>query len=496
VTEQSHLGILSDAVRELTFTDAGNTLIDSVTLGPPTVEFAPYGRVPLSKHRNDARQGLIDQDPEFIEFLESLTNPPPKGLTADGLSIEVSAHKDEAVTVTPLIQHLRDKKAAKEKALPGKTAKHARQGSKNEANESKADQKTAAQINNTTSDLAEKSTGRSSKVGKATKDSGKEAKPGVLTASSKPHVVTPPTSEKRKPAPKFSSPLTTAASMIQRDLGITGHGDIARRGGRGGLETTRQTTATVTPNANTNDTPVKPNPVQSTAIGAATTTTPPQQTLIKPPTGPAAILKRGNATKLQAVVPASTTTTALPKIPTGPAAHNTATTSPAVTKSAVPVPALVTGTHAFLKHANPSQGITEPLIEEALLAYGATTKVEIDKRKGFAYVEFAEPEGLRKAIAAGSIKVAQGSVQVLERKDRPSTRSVGAIRGVAMGGRGAPPIGPAFRGGRGGRGRGGLGRGGSTVPAANYVGADNNAVLPPPTAANLTPPTASIVDAH
>jgi len=489
------LGILSDAVRQLTFTDAGNTSIDSVILGPPTVEFAPYGRVPLSKHRNDARQGLIDQDPEFIEFLESLTNPPPKGLTADGLPIEVSAHKDEAATVTPLIQHLRDKKAAKEKALPGKTAKHARQGSKNEANETKADQKTAAQINYTTSDPAEKSTSRSSRVAKAAKGGGKEAKTEVLTAASKPHVVTPPTSEKRKAAPKFSSPLTTAASMIQRDLGITGHGGIARRGGRGGLETKRQIAATVIPNANTNDTSVKPNPVQSTPIGAAVTTTPPQQTLIKPPTGPAAILKRANATKLQADVPASTTATVLPKVPTGPAAHNTATTSPAATKAAAPAPAFFTGTHAFLKHANPSQGITEPLIEEALLAYGATTKVEIDKRKGFAYVEFAEPEGLRKAIAAGSIKVAQGSVQVLERKDRPSTRSVGAVRGVAMGGRGAPPIGPAYRGARGGRGRGGLGIGGGTVPAT-HVGADNGNVLPPPTAANSTPSTASTVDAH
>lgn len=496
MTEQSHLGTLSDAVRQLTFADAGNVSSDSVFLGPPTVEFAPYSRVPVSKHRNDARQGLIDQDPEFIEFLESLTNPPPKRFTADGLPIEVTlAYKEETATVTPLIQYLRDKRAAKEKALPSKTTKHTRQGSKNEANDIKGDQKAAAQISDTTTDPAEKTTGRSNKVEKTAKDGSKETKTVMPSSSSKPPISSPTTSEKRKPAPKFASPLTSAASIIQRDLGITGHQGIARRGGRAILETKRHTAATGTPNANTNGTPVKPSSVQSTPVAAAIATTPPEQSVIKPPTGPAAILRRTNHAKLQANVPASITATAAPKVPTQPPAHNMAATSLAVAKAAAAAPALSTGTHAFLKHANPSQGITEPLIGEALLPYGVTTKVEIDKRKGFAYVEFAEPEGLRKAIAAGSIKVAQGSVQVLERKDRPPTRSIGAVRGGSMGGRGPLPTGPAFRGARGGRGRGGLGRGEGTVTAAP-VGAQGGTVLSPPTVPTPTTSTATPVDAH
>jgi regulator of nonsense transcripts 3 len=86
--------------------------------------------------------------------------------------------------------------------------------------------------------------------------------------------------------------------------------------------------------------------------------------------------------------------------------------------------------------------------------------VEIDKRKGFAYVDFVEPEGLKNAMAANPIAVAQGTVQVMQRK------------GTALLAEKKPPHqaphGPPARGGRGGRGgtvgrRGGRGgaRGGT-----------------------------------
>jgi len=81
------------------------------------------------------------------------------------------------------------------------------------------------------------------------------------------------------------------------------------------------------------------------------------------------------------------------------------------------------------------------LIEQAMKAWGAIDRVEIDKRKGFAYVDFAEPAGLQKAMAASPVKIAQGAVQVLERKEKTAR----APRLVP------PPTGPA-RGGHAGRG--------------------------------------------
>lgn len=65
----------------------------------------------------------------------------------------------------------------------------------------------------------------------------------------------------------------------------------------------------------------------------------------------------------------------------------------------------------------PAQGITEPLIEEALKVFGAIEHVVIDKRKGFAYVDIKDTEVLRIDIAASPVKVTKGAVQVVERKE-------------------------------------------------------------------------------
>lgn len=50
-------------------------------------------------------------------------------------------------------------------------------------------------------------------------------------------------------------------------------------------------------------------------------------------------------------------------------------------------------------------------------AFGTVTAVEMDRKKGFAYVDFADHESLVKAMAASPVTVAQASVQVVERKD-------------------------------------------------------------------------------
>ncbi|KAJ3516131.1 hypothetical protein NM208_g14883 [Fusarium decemcellulare] len=105
-------------------------------------------------------------------------------------------------------------------------------------------------------------------------------------------------------------------------------------------------------------------------------------------------------------------------------------------------------TRSFVKHANPSQGVTEALLKQALEVFGTITFVEIDKRKGFAYVDFAEHDGLVKAVTSSPITVAQGTVQVLERKDKKPTNTT-----TASGASGSAAS--EKTSGRGRRGRGG-----------------------------------------
>lgn len=121
-------------MRNIVFNDAKGTAKDAVSLGPPSVEFAPYGRVPNSRAKTDLRQGTIDQDQEFIDFLESLTNPIAKAIPVDQATGAAGKSK-EKVTVTPLIQFLKDKKTnkGKEVAVAPKSTKHARQDSKEKA---------------------------------------------------------------------------------------------------------------------------------------------------------------------------------------------------------------------------------------------------------------------------------------------------------------------------------------------------------------------------
>lgn len=75
----------------------------------------------------------------------------------------------------------------------------------------------------------------------------------------------------------------------------------------------------------------------------------------------------------------------------------------------------------------------EQTLETSFAPFGKILKVEIDKKKGFGYMDFAEPEGLQKAIAASPISVAQSQVVVLERKANPGAeRSRGKGRSEAQ----------------------------------------------------------------
>ena len=451
---------LGDKVRSTVFNDAKNSGKDPSLLGPPTVEYCTYGRVPNARPRKDARQSTIDQDPEFIDFLESLTNPIIKSTTVD--QENESAKTKEKVTVTPLIQFLRDKKANKSKEGPAKNAKHGRQDSK--------EGKGAANLNNKNPPVvvasSKKRSAQAAKVEQAARDAVKvlnKQTVGAKGAASS----TPPA-----PAAKTTTPNVTpnstanaaladkkrergnasaAAKILQRDLGLGG--SPAGRGGRGGRSGTVGRPVT---GVQTNAKPGQGASQDTAAAGAATATIPantgaasssepkPTPTLLQkptaPPTGPAA--SRG-----------------------GPAA--TPTTQP----KAIATPPPSASTQAFLKHANPSQGITEPLLEEALSGFGTIKNVEIDKKKGFAYVDFESPEGLQKAMKASPIKVAQGQVVVLERKTGPTLQARNVRGGGGGGGASGSPLmgnrggggGPAMNA-RGGNARGragGLGRGGT-----------------------------------
>ncbi|KAL8936273.1 MAG: hypothetical protein Q9216_005018 [Gyalolechia sp. 2 TL-2023] len=494
LTKQEYINVLSDTVRNAKFNDSKNSAKDPVLRGPPSVEFAPYGKVPRARVRKDARQGTIDQDPEFIEFLESLTNPVPKPASVDQPT--AAGKSKEKVTTTPLIQFLKEKKANKGKEGPAaaaKGAKHTRQTSKDavSGSNSGSDKTSPAKAVATTTQTADKRSAQAIMVEKAARDAtrvvNKQALASSKSQSPSPAAVAPADT----PVPAVSSPLaekkrergsaSAAASILRRDLGI-GAGPGARGGRRGGPVGQNRTTPTSSPkvtpatlaqgesakaadNSTTKSSGTTPS-TSNASTTPATTSTPTQP--VKPPTGPA-------VSRVPPKTPASSMASA---------SNTTSTPKPTATTS--------TATQAFLKHANPSQGITEPLLEEAFSTYGPVKRVEIDRKKGSAYVDFEAPEGLQKAIQASPVKVAQGQVVVLERRMGPNpparntTRGGGggvmgsnnrggvdvrggvmAQRGGMMGQRGGGvPVGPMA--GRGGsvRGRGGLGRGRGNVSGA------------------------------
>ncbi|MCJ1457898.1 hypothetical protein MMC28_008267 [Mycoblastus sanguinarius] len=499
LTKQEHITLLSEKIRNTAFNDAKGSAKDSSLLGPPSVEFAPYGRVPSSRPRKDARQGMIDQDTEFIDFLESLTNPISKSTGMDQENDSGSKSK-EKVTVTPLIQYLKDKKAnkGKDNAIPPKSARHSRQDSKDSKPAAAMDNKSV--VGNTNTSSPKKRSAQAVKVEQAAREvvkvlnkqavnSNKNTN-SLATSAAAPASTAPPVALNSTPNPALAERrrergnASAAAKILQRDLGLGTN--AGGRGGRRGVPgAAARSVASNAPAAAKQAADISQSPqtpVTAVATAAATPST-------------------GAGVSSNAKTPNTTKTLAQTVPPSGPAAsrvhprtnvstNSSATGSGAGVPTSKPIQPPSTATQAFLKHANPSQGITEPLLEAAFAEYGAVSKVEIDKKKGFAYVDFAEPENLQKAIKASPIKVAQGQVVVLERKTGPTLQARNVRGGPMMGNRGGGMPG----GGRGGsmRGRGGFGRGAANMPNAN-----NTKQTPAPRAATptqapvATPPTTS-----
>lgn len=482
LTEQAFLQELSESVQQATFTDAKNTGKDPALVGPPVLEFAPFSRVPTTdKKRVDARQGTIDQDPEFIEFLQGLTNPIQKP-TGEA----EAAVKKEAPKTTPLIEAIREKKAAKEKPGASRSAasaagKHGRQENKEPKASDKSDKKPLAKTPKEIQASPEKGK-RMTKAEKAAKEAVKvlnreasgatQASAQASAQSGEKSAAGPGTAAAERRRDRVANPLSVAAK-IQRDLGLAPAGPKRpKREQVAVVDTPSNTDAADSTTAADTSAPPKRDPRTPRGQRVSKGSESSSDAVKKTPTGPATptILKKpATQPQLQPPPPKGPATGRAPPIapkaavvPTGPASESASTPT-------TPTTSTTTGRQAFLKHANPSQGITETLIEEALKVFGGIEKVEIDRKKGFAYVDFADAEALRKAIAGSPVKIAQGAVQVLERRERLAGRGAVAPMPVARGG---------FRGGRGGRGRGGRGGIAATNPVPTTTSTPTPATAP------------------
>ncbi|KAF1803803.1 Smg-4/UPF3 family-domain-containing protein [Mucor lusitanicus] len=106
------------------------------------VEFALYQKIPKEHKTTDARQGTIDEDQDYLDFLESLKaeekaqtelqNEPADGLTqierlenriAMVTAKTLAAEQANKPKTTPLLEHLRAQKAAQAAAKAKATAK-------------------------------------------------------------------------------------------------------------------------------------------------------------------------------------------------------------------------------------------------------------------------------------------------------------------------------------------------------------------------------------
>nr|OQO16201.1 hypothetical protein B0A51_15922 [Rachicladosporium sp. CCFEE 5018] len=378
---------------------------------PPTLGFAPNQRVPLpGKQKPDTRQGTIDQDPEFIAFLEAETQPIGKPAPVDVTTVE----KEPKAKSTPLIEALRERKAAKAKAAAAKS--DAKVPGKTDGKDSAAEAKEVSPA------VSTPKKGEKGRLEQLTKDvakvankqaNGKQSQNGSPVSSASPQRGAVPPAKGKRVAPTQSPKATVTAPTPPASAPPVRTAPAQRqRGNAEGIKKMLQ-----------KDLGIKPKPVTS-ATSAATAPTPPT-------TAPA------TTTPKPAVTPTQQTPT---QQPTPPA----------------PLP------KAYLKHANPSQGMTEILIQRALAVFEANPatmgNVTIDPRKGTAIAVFRTQEGLRKALEAKRVSVGRGEVEVLRlREGVPG----GAPQGGGGGGRGG------FRGPRGGGGaRGGRGGAGVAVQGA------------------------------
>ncbi|KAK4510561.1 Serine/threonine protein kinase [Mucor velutinosus] len=129
------------------------------------VEFALYQKIPKEPKAADARQGTIDEDQDYLDFLESLKaeekaqtelqNEPADGLTqierlenriAMVTAKTLAAEQANKPKTTPLLEHLRAQKAAQAAAKAKATAKKNARKRAEKTAQKKAEQQGAGKV--------------------------------------------------------------------------------------------------------------------------------------------------------------------------------------------------------------------------------------------------------------------------------------------------------------------------------------------------------------
>ncbi|TIA73020.1 hypothetical protein E3P91_01683 [Wallemia ichthyophaga] len=94
-----------------------------------SVEYAPFQKTPAARHKVDDRQGTIDQDGDFLSFLQSLQATPTK---PDFEANWIASRAAEKPKTTPLLLHLAQRKekskAKRDKARQKQQRKAAERG--------------------------------------------------------------------------------------------------------------------------------------------------------------------------------------------------------------------------------------------------------------------------------------------------------------------------------------------------------------------------------
>ncbi|KAI5305422.1 hypothetical protein KEM56_004489 [Ascosphaera pollenicola] len=470
LTDQSKVTVLHEKIKFSQFHDAANTHRDPVLAGPPYLQYAPFSKIP-KRNRKDKRQGMIDQDSDFIAFLESLTNPIQKA-SPDAWMEEP---KEEIPVVTPLIQYMKEKKAkqSRSKESPAKAAKQpARELKENKVDKNKKVLTRAEREK----EKRDKATGPSTQppekpMEKPAKEPAKPAKAGRAPGTPESSAAKDKTVREQKQ--KEKAPPTAPAADRKKEKGkailkpqilrrepIAEPSKDAAKPSRAPRETreSREAKPPREPRGAKGKAEEKSKTEKETETAPTTSTAtgnvvPPAEPAPKPPKAPRnqrekarERAKAKSEQNLNASTPptgpkASTAsesgTPATQQPPSKPAAATTSRPSTASGKqSAQTPPPAQQATQAFLKHANPSQGVTEENLFSGFSVFGQVLKTEIDKKKGFGYVYFADPDGLKKAIQASPVQIAESKVVVLDRKTAPQISMARGRGNMSRGGGG------------------------------------------------------------
>ncbi|PHH69303.1 hypothetical protein CDD82_7854 [Ophiocordyceps australis] len=464
---------LCQIVRSATWEDARSTFTSPCLIGPPVLDFATYKRIPSTKSRFDPRQGTIDQDQEFMDFLEELANPSPSKASVHDEDADEAAKDEAKVTTTPLVEYLKEKsankgkdhatsKGAKPSLAKGKGVAKEDDLSKKRTREAKADGKSSDPVKILTKKTPTETAAEAAKnvasqlSGSAATDAPKSRRAGIAAAArilQRDLGLSPGSAHRRARHDAAKADADTKASLSKEPMAKMGEGQALSS------DATAAASSSQTPKSHAEQS-VAPEP-QSTGRrgrggraadkGKAVET--PSALVMNPPV----ILKKKSEHQatdatLGTYPPfhdktangsATSGTPANPRINGGGKASSTPKKAATVTAGA---------TRAFVKNVSSSQGVTEASLRQSLEVFGAVTSIEVDKRKNFAYVDFAQHQGFLGAVNASPVQVGQTTVQIVERKDKKPLGN-GPV---------ASPGGSDKGSSRGRRGRGGGGGGSSS----------------------------------